>query len=313
MAFHRPKRKFPIDLIPATPTSVTEYALQAQLANVGLDCSRLDADTVAKYAAAVRAQLPKPQEGLQSFGICTFDDSLAVPTGEARSRVSSDMLSIDAAVPKMVPIATGHWKSREPSNRALYAVEVNRGALGCETYLARIVHSKHFDWLYDNRESIGFMGQKNDQPAETQVCDNAEAIMRLFVKTARNVSSVLVKGLDAAAMEAMMANLIEGMNDANIKDYSMEKPKDVVVFLVDDYDVNNEVAEAVGALFLKWKLFIENYKDSGTDNPNKHKTEIKIEVGAVLYREQRILCRDYEAVIKHFGYEADKCELESQE
>jgi hypothetical protein len=290
-------QKFKLALKPATPSPFDIATLKTQLAHIGLSCAQLSDDNLRNYIADVQSRLPRGQ--IQSMAIKAPRSSPTVrftlklaPLPEAE-----DVTSLAAAVPTYADVATGNWT-------------IDNAAQGYEPHLEVIQDQAHFDWLYANKGSTAFTGIKDEPPAYTGNYDNADAIKKLFVYVCLTASATLLKGLDQSTMTAVLSNVISPLDSSQFSNYDVTDSR--AIFVVDNYNPSTGYADAVGVVYVRWRLQISDWHRKSKHGGDTHPTRLQIWAGSVLYSDVNSLCRDYNAVLKQFGIlRAPACPLPS--
>jgi hypothetical protein len=272
--------------------------LKTQLENVGLNCSQLTPEFLTERLGEVTSQLQ--QGSVQSFRITAPAGTIATntlpPTLAAASeavvrhaalrRAEAAVGSLAAAMPASQEAAIGNWTEDDSAQGYMPNLEV-------------IQYPAHFDWLMSQQGSIGFPGVSNFPPAYTGNYPNAQAIQTLFINVAYTASSVVVKGVDKATMEAVFSNVIQPLTDGNIDNY--DKPGSRVIMLAENYNTTTGYADAIGFVAVDWRLQISDYKRKSKDGGDTHPTVLTISSRSALYSDVGLLCQHYNAVLKQFG------------
>ena len=261
-----------------TPTQFTIKSLKTQLEAVGLNCSELTDAYLQASINTVSDQIYKGQ--VQTFGIMAPASSSATTNaiGSVLFELPNDTIHLKTA-------ATGNW---EPDSYGD----------GFGTNLSVIAYESHFDWLYDNRGTNGFTGTKAQELHEVQNLQNVDAIQNLFVQVCEQASSTVVTGLDKSSMEAVLHNVIQPLNDAQLKDYDQTDSR--VMYLLKDYDPQTRIAQGIGVLYVRWTLKINDYKRKSKDGGDLHHTDLTVNAGSVQYDNPSTLCRDFYEVVDKF-------------
>lgn len=261
-----------------SPTQFTTTSLKTQLEAVGLSCSEL---TDAYLQSSINTVGDQIYEGkIQTFGIMApaSSNSTSNATASLRLELPNDTIHLKNA-------ATGNW-------------EPDAYGDGFGTDLSVIAYESHFDWLYDNRGKNGFTGTKAQQLHEVKNLQNADAIQNLFVQICTQASSTVVTGLDKSSMEATLHNVIQPLDNAQLKNYDQSDSR--VIYLLKDYDPQTHIAQGLGVLYVRWTLKINDYKRKTKDGGDTHHTDLTVDAGSVQYDNPKILCRDFYEVADHF-------------
>lgn len=275
-----PSKKIKIQLKPCEPTVLDTNNLKVQLQRIGLSCAEINQQNLDQYLTNVKSQLPSGK--IQTFGIQTPSKQ---PFHVTRMMPGVTRLLAEA-VPTLEQSAKGNW---EPSSNAQ----------GFAPNLSVIQYPDHFNWLYANRATNGFTGVIDTPPEYSGYYSNAQAIQDLFTKVGVTSGSTLVKGLDKDSLLAAMSNAIGTVTDQNLSNYDVKDSR--VLYLVEDYNPSTNDANAIGVLYIRWHLTINDYKRKSKDGGDTHNTKLKIESGSVLYGDAKPLCDNYFAVLKQFN------------
>jgi hypothetical protein len=271
-----PGKKISLDLNKAEPTQLTPESLKKQLADIGLTCKDAAVGSLKEYIAEVKSQLPRGVT--QSFGI-----NGPKPSESGALVYKSEFDLAAAPYTGLSQTSIGDW---EPSG----------SALGYSADLEYVQFPSHFDYMYGNREKLGFTGVVSNPPPYTGKYDNVSAVKSLFVNVGITASSILVKGLDVSSIESILSNAIAPLTEANAQDYEVTDSR--VIFLVDNYDPVKNEADAIGVLGINWHLQIKDYKEK-KDTP-KHDTTLTITARAVTYDSIDTLKKNVADIKAHF-------------
>jgi len=265
----------------ATPTPFNAAALQTQLEAIGLSCAQINEENLNQYIEEVSSQLPLGQ--VQAYAIKAPPQTQGVSFDVADT---GTMRALNQAAPALQNAATANWT-------------ISATGDGYGPQLEVIQFPAHFQWLYDNRATNGFMGVIDNPPTYKGNYPNAEAIQNLFVTVGVTASATLVKGIDQDAMKAALSNAIQPLSNADLSDYNVTDSR--TIFLVDNYNPSTQVADGVGVLFVNWTLSISDYKRKTKDGGDTHPTVLTIQAGSVLYSDPGPLCADYHSVLVQFN------------
>ena len=280
-------------LTAATPTPFDADALKTQLEAIGLSCAQINKKNLNQYIGEVTSQLPIGQ--VQAFAIKKPSQkagvAAAMVVGKAR-RLAAAAMDVGAArpladaAPKMEDSATANWT-------------INANGDGYGPQLEVIQYPDHFNWLYNNRATNGFVGVIDNPPPYKGNYPNAAAIQNLFITVGITASATLVKGIDQDAMKATLTNVIQPLSNANLSDYNVSDSR--AIFLVDNYNSSTGWADGLGVLFVSWTLSITDYQRKTKDGGDTHPTTLTVKAGSVLYSDPSVLCADYHSVLKQFN------------
>jgi hypothetical protein len=273
-----------LTLSAANPSVIDQTSLKTQLQNVGLNCSQLTPQFLEERLGEVTSQLQ--QGSVQSFRITAPVGTVATNTLPPTLAAASEAVVRHAAMPASQDAAIGNWTEDD-------------SAQGYAPNLEVIQFPAHFDWLMSQQGSSGFPGVSNFPPAYTGNYPNAEAIQTLFINVAYAASSVVVKGVDKATMEAVFSNVIQPLTDGNIDNY--DKPGSRVIMLAENYNTTTGYADAIGFVAVDWRLQISDYKRKTKDGGDTHPTVLTISSRSALYSDVGLLCQHYSSVLKQFG------------
>lgn len=118
--------------------------------------------------------------------------------------------------------------------------------------------------------------------------DTVDAVKFKFKQVALVASAAVVEGLQKDNLEAMLANRIGPLQEANAENYDSRKngkDEEILVFLaMDPWEDSEGVthADGIGVLSVNWRLRITQYKKK-KNNP-KHDTKLEVWVRSVRYR-----------------------------
>ncbi len=280
MPFGKPKIK--VSLKAQTPSKLDHKALKTQLETVGLSCSQLTPQFLTNSIANVQSQIPSGS--IASFGIYAPSTGPAAAAMETKPELICHS-NLAATVGTYVQAAKTSW---EPSATGD----------GFSGNLEVIQHPGHFDYLYKNKGDNGFTGTKMPQATYGGNYENATAIEKLFVKVCTDASSVVVKGIDEAAMSATLTRIIAPLGDKNISDYHSADSR--VIYLVDGYNESTGEVDGIGVVTVSWDLTIHEYKRKSKDGGDTHPTSLVINASSVMYSDPSVLCQNYHAVLKQF-------------
>jgi hypothetical protein len=255
-----------IDLKADTPSQFDTDALKKQLETMGLTCGQLTLENLESYIQQVNDKIPSGS--VQSYGIKAPPEDLNSYSEE----------TVKSGVPSLVTAAKANWT-------------ISTSGDGYGPNLEIIQYPAHFNCLYDNRDVNGFAGILDNPPPYTGNFPNAEAIQKLFVNVCTTASATVVKGVDQAAMQAALTNVIQPLANANLSNYNASGSR--VMFLVDNYNVTTKKADGLGVLFVNWSLAIRDYKRKSKDGGDTHPVSLTVRAGSVLYDDQKKLCADY--------------------
>ncbi|MFV3073457.1 hypothetical protein [Niveispirillum fermenti] len=267
-----------------SPSQFTPQVLKGQLQNVGLSCQQLTDANLAGYVANVDSQLPNGS--VQSFGILAKSSDLTASSGMALKALAGSNNSA------LVQAATANW---EPGTQAE----------GFNNYLEVIAYPDHFKWLLSGVPQNQFTGVYQAPQATSGNYPNAQAIQDLFVNVCTTASATLINGLDQTTMKAILTNVIQPLNDAQLSDYNNTASR--TIMLVENYNTSTGYADAIGVLYVGWTLTISDYKRKSKDGGDTHPTTLTVESWSVTYEDGSILCRDYNAVCTQFGLTPMTC------
>ncbi len=283
-----PTKGISIDLSRATPTPYTSEVLRSQLESIGLDCATLTHAYLGQQVDAVSAQLHNG--ACESFGIHSG-------SGATTSQEIAEWTADDAAGALAASGVTANWTPHGT-------------ALGYGQILELITFPAHFDWLYSNRASTGFVGVKDDFRKHGQY-GTVAAIQTMFVSACTAASSTLVSGLNKAAMKATLTNMIAPLKDKTLKDYTAPHPltdpwPSRNIWLVEHYvpspnDPNTGSADGIGVTSIRYTMTVKDYRESGTDKPIVHDTKLEVKIESILYGNISQMCADFKSVVDQFG------------
>ncbi|NEN87833.1 MAG: hypothetical protein F6K48_02425 [Okeania sp. SIO3H1] len=184
-------------------------------------------------------------------------------------------------------VATGNWT-------------ISNLSLGYGPNLQIIQDREHFIWLYENSATNGFTGvlEEDTQPYQGKY-SNAEAIQELFIQSAVLASSSLVTGLDPASSEAMLNDVIAPLTEEQLtEDYDQQDTR--TLFLIQNYNAQENTGDAVGVLVIDWHLIIKDYEQKDKDGGDLHDTWLKLKCRAVTYESTSLLCTHFHQVACYF-------------
>lgn len=289
-----PTKKLKLNLTAATPTAFDADSLKCQMANIGLNCSQMTQKNLDGFINNVDSQVPHgavhvydikaPESDLKPLKTCQeMSEHMLLKAAPAPQ--ANGLYHLNDATDALVKAATGNW-------------EISPGGDGYGPNLEVIQYQSHFDWLYANKGSNGFVGIQDSPDPFTGYYSNADAIQNLFINVCTDASAVVVKGIDKDAMKAVLSNAIQPLENANISNYDATSSR--TIFLVEDYDPNTGIAQGVGAVTVWWHLVIKDYKRKSKDGGDTHDTTLTIKSWSVLYGDPVALCRDYNNVLTQF-------------
>ena len=272
-----PTKKVQLGLTKSTPSKLTTEVLKTQLNNIGLTCKHTSEENLKVYKDEV---LSKVKDGkINSFSILKPKENKEGVsfTGEYGNRNALYLGLEESSIGDWEPDSTGLGYSRE---------------------LHYIQFPTHFDYLKEQRSEFAGVGPKTYN--YTGKYDTVDAIMSLFEKVATDASANVVNGLDKSTLESVLSNAIAPLKDQSINDYDHNDSR--VIYLVENYDEETQLADGVGVLTIDWHLKIKDYKKKKENL--KHDTNLDITVRSVLYDDIQALYSDYYFVKSHFKTKA---------
>ena len=259
-----PAKRVIVDLKKVDPSQLTPEDLQKQLNNIGLTCEYTNPTMLKKFIRDVKHGLPDGR--VETYQILE-------PSKDKPARLFGLETDLDEA-------AKGNW---EPDGT---------GA-GYSAELQYIIYPQHFEWLQQNRPS--FTGKESEEKFIERY-DSVDSIKQAYVNLGVKASQSVIGGLNKDSIEAVFSDLISALNDTSAKDYDKEDSR--VLYLVEDYDPTTKNAAGIGALSIKWRLIIKDYKEK--KEAIKHDTELHVWVHAMTYSDLAVMEADIQAAKAQF-------------
>ena len=277
-----------ISLQPATPTKMTGADLRRQLLGIGLTCPDTEVPALDKSIAEVRANVRASVQSVAALSgrVSTF--GILRPVDQ--SHVNDKGFAADLAA-----ALSERGLTSDLGDAGVNGKWTPKDAITQSADLHYIQWPEHFDWL---KTQPNFTGEVTKNHYEEKV-STLEAVKALFEKIGVDAALALVKGLDFDDVEALMARLIDPLDETKLKDPNYHEIGSRVVYLVENYDEKSRYADAIGVMSIEWTLAIQDYKVS-SNSPLLHATTLDVTIRSVLYSDLGVLAKDVLAVETHF-------------
>lgn len=277
------------------PDTLTPENLQKQLRDIGLSCKYTEIPQLKKFIATATKELPD--------GKC-FRFALLSPKRQIQEK--AQLMGVDFN--ELAHSRSIIVKDKDQNQLGEFVIEKNKGTWSPIEPNAFELQDNAWDptyayieWLSVVSSPVNFDYLREHKPGFTQRSDytavskrkladsTVEGIRKAFVDITSAISSKVLNGLNKEDLKGILRDRLAPLSSQ--KDFEQQEP--IITAWVQDPD--GKYASAIGAVCVKWKLEITNYKEKKSD-PHQE-AHLTTSIYAVQYSDIKMLCEDCKAIL----------------
>lgn len=161
-----------------------------------------------------------------------------------------------------------------------------------QSSLSFVISEENFKILY--KDFCDFPGREFSETTREKETNTVESIKDFFTTTLISASSFMVEGIEKESLKAMCINILGESEDP--ENYIVNNH--IIIYLLKNYNEKEKTVDAVGVVYLKYDLNIEDYNDKKSGL--KHKSILKYSGRSVTYSDGDLL-KNHAAYCNHIS------------